>query len=455
MHCLKRYLIAAVLILSTSLQAGASQISVDRSAGKMRLARGASLEVSYRLAEGMADEDFAMPLVNFTTYGHPRLYITLERNDSTAFVTLLSHDSFDRQGIPAARAIDSGAFVARFRVISVDSLEVSIGDDRLLFGDVAIDADASYEVLLPSSGGPLESSSANIGNEGKKQLTNKTMAWIVLILLLDVLIFIILTVSKRISDGKAVSEAQEEPQTETAPVQNSSIQLFGDLKIIDRNGEDISKKMSPMLQELFLILVCHYPEGGISSASLKEHLWYDKDNNSARNNRSVYMAKLKKILEEIGDCTIERNGDYWSIDPGSVYIDYCCLFDIINSGDRSPDGIRKIVQILSSGSFLSHAAASEWSDRIKSRLADSAVSCLESFLLSFKVKDDPGLVSRAADALFSLDSINETALAAKCKALREAGNHAMAKKLFTSFQKEYSELYGEEFGKSFSDIMME
>jgi Response regulator containing CheY-like receiver and SARP domains len=339
--------------------------------------------------------------------------------------------------------------------------EPSTDSSIVIYLDVDVDAKVD-SVIVINGGVPAEELASEpaeeemFSEEPEEYIQKNVIIWFIAILAFDILLFSFLTLRNR---RKARAEAQGSTPSERLPLPaserslRSSILLFGDFKVVDANGEDIAGRLSPTLQELFLLLLCHTPEGGISSASLKECLWYDKDASSARNNRAVYMTKLKKMLEGVGECSIVRNGEFWKFEAEGIYIDLYTLFDIVSTGQNSVAAVKKVVGILSSGTFLAHQEGSEWSDRIKARVADSVMSYLESFLTTFNIKDNPELAISVADALFSLDSMNEAALTAKCKAYREMGNHAMSKKLFATFLRDYSELYGEEFDKSFSDIL--
>ena len=280
--------------------------------------------------------------------------------------------------------------------------------------------------------------------------------WILGILFFDVVLFAILSVrNKKIKARDEAAKAEKD--ADRTPVRNvrrpSSITLFGDLKVIDSSGEDVTRRLSPMLQELVMLLICYKPQGGISSASLKEFLWSDKDAVSARNNRAVYMNKLKKILEAVGECSIAHSGDFWSLETEEIYIDYYKLCEILSLKEASAADVSSAVGIISEGTFLSHVEDNEWSDEIKASLADSAISFFERFLASFNIKDNPDLAIRVSDALLSFDSMSETALVTKCRAWKETGNHSLAKQQYQNFVREYSRMYGEEYGKSFSDII--
>src|SRR5258708_2431723 len=83
----------------------------------------------------------------------------------------------------------------------------------------------------------------------------------------------------------------------------SAIYLFGQFQVFDKEGSDITRLFTPLLKELFLIIVLYTIRNGrgISSEGLNEILWHDKPEKDAKNNRSVNLAKLKTVHEKVGN----------------------------------------------------------------------------------------------------------------------------------------------------------
>jgi len=75
---------------------------------------------------------------------------------------------------------------------------------------------------------------------------------------------------------------------------------LGDFQIFNRTGSDITSKFSPLLKELFLLILLNsIKDKGISAERIIEILWLDKDEKSARNNLAVNIVKLKTLLSEL------------------------------------------------------------------------------------------------------------------------------------------------------------
>jgi DNA-binding SARP family transcriptional activator len=255
-----------------------------------------------------------------------------------------------------------------------------------------------------------------------------------------------------------VVESPAEPAFQTyhdnRPV--SSIFLFGHFEVFDKNGMDITTRFTPLIRELFLlILIYTYKDGkGISSEQLFETLWSDKPAKDARNNFSVNIVKLKHILETIGDCQITRESGKWKFEVinNSIYIDFQEYVDIkARNAVMNKAFMMRLLPIVSRGGLL-HTVQYEWLDDIKSAVAGQVIDTILNYLPSIDPVHEAEFMLRAANAIFYFDQLSEEALVYKCKALVMLGRHGMAKETYSKFAKEYAENYGQPFERSFSDI---
>jgi hypothetical protein len=55
--------------------------------------------------------------------------------------------------------------------------------------------------------------------------------------------------------------------------------------------------------------------------------------------------------------------------------------------------------------------------------------------------------------IFNFDKLNEDALIYKCKSLNLLKRHALASNAYQKFISEYRDIYDEDFGRSFHDII--
>lgn len=256
----------------------------------------------------------------------------------------------------------------------------------------------------------------------------------------------------------AVSEEQVDPVvTEIKEDIKNTIFLFGNLQLFDKDGEDITKYLSPLIRELFLVVLLYTVKWGrgISSEKLTEILWFDKSVESARNNRSVNIAKLKLILERMDGCQISKNTGYWMIefDQNNVKVDYKQYLNIVNGkGEIDKQSVNKLTKIVHRGSFLSNVEY-DWLDTFKSEISNEIIDTYLHYAATIKIADDPEFLINLANYISYFDSVNEEAMVIKCKALVHLGKHSLAKSKFETFCKDYKVIYGEDFKQSFQEIL--
>ena len=251
-------------------------------------------------------------------------------------------------------------------------------------------------------------------------------------------------------------EPQRHSEREVTVLRNR-IMLFGDLQLFDPDGADITKYFTPLIKELFLVILLNTirNERGISSEKLKELLWYDKTADSARNNRSVNIAKLKSILDKMQYCEVSKETGYWkiNIDYSHIDVDYQDYLDIVkDKGKLDKQKIQRLAIITQRGPFLSNVDY-EWVESFKSEISNEVIDTYLHYADSIKITDDPEFLIKIANYIFHFDSVNEEAMIIKCKALVTLGKHSLAKNTFETFNKEYKILYGEEFRSNFQDIL--
>jgi len=232
---------------------------------------------------------------------------------------------------------------------------------------------------------------------------------------------------------------------------------FGGFQVFNKSKEDITNKFSPLLKELFLLILLHTHKNnkGISSEKLSEYLWFDKSELSARNNRAVNIAKLKAILAEIGDIELTKNTGYWKIiyNNQDVKCDYAEFLQITSSkSNLTKQNVSRLLEITEKGAFLMNASY-EWLDDFKSDVSDKIVDSLVVFGEKCDLKTDAEFIVHLADCIFNFDRSNEEAMILKCKAEYCLGKHSLAKLTYEKFIKEYQLLYDEEYKRSFNELI--
>lgn len=268
--------------------------------------------------------------------------------------------------------------------------------------------------------------------------------------------------------GKIGKINSEEYLTSTKPLQEitatgiisppqRTILLFGDLKLYALKGDDITGQFTSLIKELFLVILIYSLRSGrgISPEKLIELLWFDKSENSAKNNRSANLSKLRSLLTQMEYVHLSKETGNWKIeiDFNEVYVDYHNYLQLMtNHKQLNKEKITALIEIIQRGSFLP-SADYPWLDQIKSDLSNEIIDTLLQYASQINLENDPEMQIRLANCIFNFDLVNEEAMTMKCKALSFLGKHSLAKSTFQAFNKEYLALYGEEFKKDFHSIV--
>ena len=235
-----------------------------------------------------------------------------------------------------------------------------------------------------------------------------------------------------------------------------AIYLFGHFQVIDKEGIDITRLFTPLLKELFLVISIHTIKNGkgMSSESLNEILWHNKSEKDAKNNRAVNIAKLKTILEKTGGCAMSKESGSWQLQADeSVYIDYRKFVSLLQSHpEPGKEYIEKLTVVTKRGGFLTQTEYT-WLDDIKSEISNSAIDLFLGFVKTQDVCSNPEWLIEIINCVFYFDPLNEDALIYKCKALICLKRHTLANNIYLKFIKEYKTIYGEDFSKSFHEIV--
>ncbi|MGN8068535.1 galactose oxidase [Mucilaginibacter sp. 22184] len=242
----------------------------------------------------------------------------------------------------------------------------------------------------------------------------------------------------------------------TTPPQRT-ILLFGDLKLYTLKGDDITGQFTSLIKELFLVILIYSLRSGrgISPEKLIELLWFDKSENSAKNNRSANLSKLRSLLTQMEYVHLSKETGNWKIeiDFNEVYVDYYNYLQLMaNRKPINEEKITALIEITQRGGFLP-SADYPWLDQIKSDLSNEIIDILLQYASQINLENDPEMQIKLANCIFNFDLVNEEAMTMKCKALSFLGKHSLAKSTFQAFNKEYLALYGEEFKKDFHSIV--
>jgi hypothetical protein len=236
----------------------------------------------------------------------------------------------------------------------------------------------------------------------------------------------------------------------------SAIYLFGPFQVFDKEGHDSTRLFTPLLRELFLIITTYTVRNGrgISSEGLNEILWHDKAEKDAKNNRSVNLAKLKPILEKIGNCVINKESGYWQLQVlDETYVDYKkCVTLLQETAVPDTQYIHSLVDIIKRGPFLLQTEYN-WLDDIKSEISNAVIDHCLGYLRHHDSMENPEFTIEITNCIFFFDQLNEDALIFKCKSLILLKRHNLASITYLKFVKDYKDIYSADFDKSFQEII--
>jgi two-component SAPR family response regulator len=245
------------------------------------------------------------------------------------------------------------------------------------------------------------------------------------------------------------------PAWVSTEARNSMVHLFGGFQVVDKSGNDITHKFTATLKELFIFILAHSIkfEKGVSTTVLHEVFWPDKDEVSARNNRNVNLKKVRNLLQEVGDIGIENTNSYVRlILDKSVFCDYQTAYHILQHKTLDRQAVELLLRYVRKGNLLPNIQAN-WIDPFKSEISNKIIDVLLACSSELDMDKDDKVLLDIADSIFNYDPINQEAMVLKCSVLNKKGKHSLAKDWYNHFAKEYRILYGENYPKTFEEVV--
>ena len=263
--------------------------------------------------------------------------------------------------------------------------------------------------------------------------------------------------SKEKSISPDTAPILKETVSKNSKIDRATINLFrGDIQIFDQQGDEITKQFSPLLKELLTMFVVYtiYRGRGVSSEKLMEIFWSDKSTSSATNNRSVNIAKINALLEQVGEVKISKKSGYWSIESiEDVDIDFSDFMYLFNKSENlERHEIDQLLKILEKGGFMFDTDY-EWLDGIKDEVSIHATGLLSSLMKSLDFEKDSETIIEIANRIFHFDSVHEEEMVYKRRALVQRGYHSLAHQCFENFSQVYQQLYDESYSRTYREIV--
>jgi len=247
----------------------------------------------------------------------------------------------------------------------------------------------------------------------------------------------------------------QDPELGRYPEKNF-IQFFGDFKIIDRNGQDITAQFTPKIKQLFLLILVSSQQNkkGISTKELSDTLWPELSYQNAKNSRGVTIRKLRIILESMDQVDIIFHIDYWTVRfSGTVYCDYVeCLRLLNETHENHEDFYPDFYKVVSAGKVFK-GESHPWLDQYVGNIGNNIVDILMNFINKLDPERDHELILKLADRILVTDPVNDQALSFKLKALVQQNNLNTAKFTYDRFAALYQELYNEPLSMTFNDFL--
>ena len=258
---------------------------------------------------------------------------------------------------------------------------------------------------------------------------------------------------RRSSMKEAPVEKEEnyEPETRYYDFSRSSVVFFGGFRVTDREGDDVTAQFTPTVKALLILLIVSTAkEGGIASSRINHLLWSYKPDDTANNNRNVYMSKLRGLLDGVGDIRIQNQNKLWSIAfEGGAQCDYLEALRLFREGTGEED-VDRLLELLLKGQMLPNTEL-DWIDSYKSAFSNATIDFLCRQLQREDLHDKTRL--QAANTIFQHDFLNEDALQAKVRILCKENKPGLAKSIYDNFCKEYHKSLGIDYGVAFKDIL--
>ena len=249
---------------------------------------------------------------------------------------------------------------------------------------------------------------------------------------------------------------------ELPQIKGPAIQIFGGFQFINRDGEDLTARFSTRRKQLFItVLLATFRKDGISSKQLTDNLWPGYTSESAKNNRSTQIQRLREIFSQNSGVYIDFTNKKWKINfLDDVYCDLVQYFALLDQLKKEEKGnynnrlLEQLLLVIEKGAVLPQMEE-EWLDEFKSKISDELLEYLLPLYQNQDFLANQRLVVRLSDALLIFDPLNESVLKHKVRALLQLGKNTLAHECLEHFSKYYQQCYNQAFETSISELLEE
>lgn len=261
---------------------------------------------------------------------------------------------------------------------------------------------------------------------------------------------------KRTAENKIGTAGLPEWEEQTTA---NAVYLFGDFKVYNRSGQDITHLFSKKIRQMFvLILLSTIEEGGISSRRINECIWPDKDPASVKNIKGVAMSNLRKALEDMEGVSVTYGDGLFRIQTGpTFYCDYLQFNDSVKEYiQRRKESLtltrlESFVRILLRGRFLMSFDLACF-DRYKDSFEEKVMKITPVEMNRLYKEGRYDEVLRLATAVFTLDPLSEAAMWYEVNSLKKIKKNEQARERYYFFKITFTKSMGTEYKRSFEDV---
>lgn len=236
----------------------------------------------------------------------------------------------------------------------------------------------------------------------------------------------------------------------------NNIQLFGEFKVINNSGIDITDSFTPKIKELFLFILIYTFKSGIGAniKDINDALWPGLSPRKVANNRSVTLNKLRKILLEIEGIEIISNGGYLHAKiKKPLYCDYIKAYKLCQLTDNlSKQQLVSFFDMVKRGRFLKGINWS-WLDEIRGFTGNQVIDNLLNLASIYQKEINLSEIEKIAQRILDYDDLNEEAIYLQVWALQKTNNSNLAKFNFTSFTRKYESSFGEPYPMNYTQFV--
>lgn len=240
----------------------------------------------------------------------------------------------------------------------------------------------------------------------------------------------------------------------------NALYVFGEFRVYNCNGRDISYMFSNIIRQLFVMMMVHSGRRGqgISSSALTEALWPDKDCHTVKNIKGVTIYNLRRILKEIDGVEIVYEDNRFRLQTGEAfycdYYAYQLYWDSTKDAEASVETAAVLSNIVTRGRFLQGFDA-DYFDSLKSSFETEIASALPLQIAALYARQNYKQVMALASVLTFVDPYSEVALRYELHALLKLKQVEQAKKRFFQFKIAYLKSMGEEYPLGYNALVGE